>query len=230
MGPHRLRGDVVQGRHLLDGRRHRSGVDRTALERSGEDARPEGLGRKQQVSRTGTRVRNDPARVNGSAHRHSVLRLGVFDRVAADHRYAGRPRDRSTPLEDPRQDRRVEVVDREGADVERRDRHPAHRIDVAQRVGRRDPAEVVRIVDDGREEVDGLDQGQIVREPVDTRIVARADADENVRIRRWRQVAQDLRQVGGADFTCSTRAGRKLRQPDDRPMLRGIGGSHAGVI
>src|SRR5262249_9414353 len=52
----------------------------------------------------------------------------------------------------------VERVFRERRDRKRRQRHAAHSVDVAQRVGGGDLAVHVRVVDDRREEVDRLDQ------------------------------------------------------------------------
>jgi hypothetical protein len=39
-----------------------------------------------------------------------------------------------------------------------------------------------RIIDHRRKEVDGLDDGQIIGEPIDTGIVMRLGADEKVRV------------------------------------------------
>jgi hypothetical protein len=102
--------------------------------------------------------------------------------VAAEHRDAGRRGDRAAAGEDLLEDRGVQRVDRKGRDVERRDRFPAHRVDVAERVRGGDPAEVVRVVDDGREEVDRLDEREIVAQAVDAGIVARSHAYEDVRV------------------------------------------------
>src|SRR5258708_19663496 len=54
------------------------------------------------------------------------------------------------------------LVDRHTDDGEREDRLAAHRIDVRERVGRGDAAEVVGIVDDGREEIGGGDDRLLV--------------------------------------------------------------------
>jgi len=40
----------------------------------------------------------------------------------------------------------------------------------------------VRIVDDGRKEIDGLDDGQVVGETINARVVVRLGADEQVRV------------------------------------------------
>ena len=58
----------------------------------------------------------------------------------------------------------------------------AHRVDVRERVGGGDPAEVVRVVDDRREEVDRADDRQVVAEAVDAGVVGGVEADEHVGI------------------------------------------------
>ena len=73
---------------------------------------------------------------------------------------------------------RAEPLEREADEVQRGDRPAAHRVDVGQRVGRGDPAEVVRVVDDRREEVDRLHEREVVAQPVDAGVVGRGRADE----------------------------------------------------
>ena len=152
--------------------------------------------------------------------RHREARVAV-DPVEANALRGGR----RPAGQDRAQDLGAEPLDRERHDVQTGQRPSPHRVDVAEGVGRGDPAEVVRVVDDGREKVDRLDQGQIVAEAVDPGVVAGGVADQNVGVRDGWQAAQDLRQVGGADFTRSTRAGRIGGQADAAP-----GGLHGRRI
>src|SRR5262249_4060967 len=69
----------------------------------------------------------------------------------------------------------------------------AHRVHVAQGVGGGNLAVNEGVVDDGGKKVDGLHNGQVVREAVHARIVVRLDADEQVRVGGLGQMAQDLR-------------------------------------
>ena len=78
----------------------------------------------------------------------------------------------------------AELVERERDQVERADRRRAHRVDVGQGVGGRDPAEVERVIDDRGEEVDGLDERQVVAEREHAGVVGAAEADQHVRGRR----------------------------------------------
>ena len=75
-------------------------------------------------------------------------------------------------------------VERERHQVQRGDRARAHRVDVGERVRRGDPAEVVRVVDDRREEVDGRHDRQVVGHPVDRGVVGRLRRPPAARDRR----------------------------------------------
>ena len=74
----------------------------------------------------------------------------------------------------------------------------AHRVDVGQRVRRGDPAEVVRVVDDRGEEVDGLHDREVVAHPDDGGVVGRRDADEHARVGRRGQLAPRARASAAA--------------------------------
>jgi hypothetical protein len=63
---------------------------------------------------------------------------------------------------------------------ERGERASAHGVDVAERVGGGDLAEGVRIVDDGRKEVDGLHECLVGRELIHSGVVGSVKADQNV--------------------------------------------------
>jgi len=72
----------------------------------------------------------------------------------------------------------------------------------------------MRVVDDGREEVGGLDEREVSPDPVNARVVRGVGADQEVGIRRLRELAQDLRQELLAQLGGSTGAGGQGRQLD----------------
>ena len=72
---------------------------------------------------------------------------------------------------------------REAADVQTGQRTTSHRIDIAEGVRRGDPAEGARVVHDGGDEIEGLDQRQIVGQTEDPGIVGGIESDEDVRAR-----------------------------------------------
>jgi hypothetical protein len=69
-----------------------------------------------------------------------------------------------------------------------------------------DAAEVVGIVDDRGEEVDGLHQRQPVAEQVDAGVVGGRGADEQVRVVLLGQLAHDRQQVAGAELAAAAGA------------------------
>jgi hypothetical protein len=105
-----------------------------------------------------------------------------------------------------------QLGDRERHQVQREERPRAHRPDVGEGVRGGDAAEPVRVVDDRREEVDGLDDRLLVGEREDGRVVARLVADEDARIVGAWEVAQDLREIRRADLARSTGAVAEARE------------------
>src|SRR5687768_14551779 len=80
-----------------------------------------------------------------------------------------------------------EITNRKCDDVHRCQWLPSHRIHVRQRIRCSDLSEVVWIVDYGREEVDRLDERNLVRQQVHSRIVERFPSYQKTRIaRRWK--------------------------------------------
>ena len=61
-------------------------------------------------------------------------------------------------------------------------RPAAHRVNIAERVGGRNLAEDVGIVNNGREEVDRLHQRQLGRELIHSGVVGCVEADQNIGI------------------------------------------------
>ena len=85
-------------------------------------------------------------------------------------------------------------------DRKRRDGPPAHRVDVAQRIGGGDLSEDVGVVDRRREDVDGLHQGRPLVQQVDPGVVAGRHADQDPRVGRRGQPGEDPLQGGLIDF------------------------------
>ena len=74
------------------------------------------------------------------------------------------------------------LSERHAEDRERHDRLRAHRVDVGDRVGRGDAAEVARIVDHRHEEVGGGDDAEVLVDLPDRRVVAGLGADEELAV------------------------------------------------
>ena len=152
--------------------------------------------------------------MDDAGHGEAVLGLVVVDRMAAHHRDARGRGDVGTPAQDLAQDRFPELFEREGHEVQRGDGPPTHRVDVGERVGGRDPPEVVGVVHDRREEVGRVDERQLVGEPVDAGVVGRLRAHEDVRVDRGRQPGQQRLELGRADLAPAAGA---VREGASRP-------------
>ena len=71
-----------------------------------------------------------------------------------------------------------------------------------------------RIVHDGREEIHRGDQRPVLGQPEHRRVVPGGGVDEDPRILDLRQMAQDLRQIGGAELAGSAGAVGECGEPD----------------
>ena len=112
------------------------------------------------------------------------------------------------------------------------DRASTHGVDVREGVRRGNPSEEPRIVDDGREEVDRLDDGVASGDPVDRGVVRFGVADEQVRIGPRRQLRQDLGKVELRDLARAAGARRERRERAQRrrSFLRRARGRHDAII
>ena len=108
-----------------------------------------------------------------------------------------------------------QLVDRHADDGQREDRPAAHGVNVGERVGRGDAAEVARIVDDGHEEIGGGDDGLRVVQAIDGRVVGCLDPHQEIgRQRLQRRFGDNARQHGRRDLAASTAAVAELGQFD----------------
>ena len=147
---------------------------------SRHESRPQRLRQDQEVAHPCAGVGQELGRVDQSRDAQAELDLGVAHCVAAEGDRAGQGDPLGGPAEDLGQDLQRELVVGEGRDIQRRDRAAVHGVDVRQGVRRRDPAERVRVVDQRREEIERLDQGEIGREAIHPRVVHGLGADQDV--------------------------------------------------
>ena len=104
----------------------------------------------------------------------------------------------------------VEPVFGKAGDRQRRQWPPAHRVDVAQRVRRRDLPVDVGVVDDRREEVHRLHQRRPRLPRVHTGIVSGPEVHQDARVGLRRNVAQHVSELAGGEFARSTSAAHQL--------------------
>ena len=85
-------------------------------------------------------------------------------------------------------------------------------------------AERVRVVDDRREEIDGLNERQVVGHDEDARVVERLAPDEQAWIIAMRERGQGARKVTRTHLGGSTRAAGERGEPEE--LLARVGGRH----
>ena len=103
-------------------------------------------------------------------------------------------------FDDPVQDGLIQFLAWKSEQVQARERAPAHRVDIAERVGRRDLAKRERVIDRWRDDVSGDDDGQIFGDPVHTRIIAGVEPDQQVRIVHLWQFREQFSQSDRTDL------------------------------
>ena len=209
---HRGGGRRVQRRRLVGRGAHLVLADDAVLEGAGQHADAQPLRQHERVARLRPAVVDDVGRTREAGHGEPVLRLLVLDRVAAGHLGA-----RLLHLvEAAAQDLGEHVVAelrRPGHEVHRRQRPGAHGVHVRQRVGRGDRAEQVRVVDDGREEVDRLHQAEVVGHLRDGGVVPRLEETRELAFGGG-ELIEDGLQVARTHLGRSTALRRVLRQSD----------------
>ncbi len=215
-------GSAVELAHDRDGfLEHRRGGE-VALRRGRRQARAERLAQHERVSGPPAGVGQHPLGIDDAADGEPVLGLGVVDRVAAANDGTGRGNGLEAAGEDLAEQLGRQLVQGEGDEVDRDERRAAHRVDVGERVGGGDPAEVTRVVDDRGEEVGGVDERLVLVDPEDGRVVGGVGADEQVGMPGQRQigehrgepVAGDLARAPGAvGERGKARVGERLHRP-----------------
>ena len=220
-GDRRRRGARVQRHHHLDRPRQKRVPGAAPLARRRDRPHAERLREHQRVAGAAARVRDHPRRIDDTRHREAVLRLRVVDRVPAHHRRAGRLDDLQPSPEHLLEHAVTQPLERKRDDVHRCQGRPAHRIDVRERVGGRDPPEVVRVVHDRCEEVDRLDEREVFAHLEHRGVIPAGRADEHARILGRREVAHDRQQQRRGQLAAAPGAVGQRRKRD-----RGARGLH----
>ena len=170
---------AVQRPHQRDGSGSLGCPENARLDSGQHEPRAERFRQEERVARSGAALSPHALRADCADDGQPVLRFRVANRVTAREQAAGLAH-RSVGRGENGGHRVVGELLGERGDGEGEDRLAAHREDVVQRVDRRDRPEVVGIVDERREEVDREDERPPLVEPVDRRVVARREPDEQV--------------------------------------------------
>ncbi len=156
-----------------------------------------------------------------------VFDFVVLDRVATHHYHTGLPGHfRPTP-EDLSQYRVRDLVLGETGYVERRRGAGAHGVEVAERVRRRDPPEIERVIDDRREKIHRQDERTVIRDAIYPGVVRCCVSHQEVRIHLFGKSLQHLAQTLRAELRRSTGARGVIRQADVLPSRQATTSSPA---
>jgi hypothetical protein len=138
--------------------------------------------------------------MNKAGDGEAVLEFRILHRVPPHKNHAGLPHLVQTPFDDASQNGNVHVFCRKGHKIHSRLRSSPHGINIAQSIRRGDLAEGKGVIHDGGEEIYGLDEGEVIRHPVNPRVIGPVKADEKVGIRRQLQTAKRFVQVPWPQF------------------------------
>lgn len=151
--------------------------------------------------------------MNHAGNGHPEFDFFIDDAVTADHDRAAFFHLFSAALENLAQNFDVHLAFREANDVHARFGLAAHGVDVTQGVSRGNLAKDIGVIDDRRKKIHRVDDREIGPESIDPGIVGRVGADKQIGIPELGELVQDLREVGGAELSGSTRGFDLLRQP-----------------
>ena len=94
-------------------------------------------------------------------------------------------------------------------------RSAAHGVDVGQRIGGCDAAEIERVIDDGHEKVRGRDNGLPIVDLEDRGIVGGLRSHQEMFELARRHLGQDLREHRGRELASASTAMREIRQASE---------------
>ena len=148
-----------------------------------------------------------------SLHSETEDGLGVADGVSACDGASG-PGDHVGSGSKDRSNRSVREMLGERRDVDGEHDAAAHRKDVAAGVCRSDRPEVVRVIDQRREEIGGADEGDIIREPVHGRVVERGESDQQTVVESGGQLLHEVSKKRSTPLCGTPSATRPLGELD----------------
>jgi hypothetical protein len=143
-------------------------------------------------------------RVHDARDGHAKLRLRIDDAVATNDDGSSFAYAFGPSPDDVTQNAQVQFAFGKGHDVQRGPGFRSHGVDIAEGVCRRDLTEGIWVVDDGREEIDSVDNGQVPSNAEDSGVVICFRADDHIRVLEAWQAAQDFFEITGAELGGTT--------------------------
>ena len=176
---HGLRGFFIQGLHVRRSNRYHFLRRPAGLDGRRDDADPERLRKHQPVPCFRSAFERQLPGMNDAGHRHAVFGLAIVYGMAANDAHPGLHRFIGPAPQDLGKNVHGAVLGK-GREVQRRYRRCSHRVNIAQGICRRDCPEVIRVIDNGREKIDGLHNGHVIRDLIDPRVILRTDKNARV--------------------------------------------------
>ena len=204
---------LVERRHLAVELLQQRLLHQIGFCRRRDDADAERLCQDQRVARLRVRVGQHLFRMDEARHGQAVDRLRAVDRMPAGDDGPGLIRLVIAAAQDLAHGVAVHLVG-QTHHVQRQLRLAAHRIDITQRVRRRNLPVEERVIDDRRKEVCCLYDGDVVRDLVDARVVALVVADEKPRVAVRAEALEHPAQRPSAHLRAAAGAGSQLRELD----------------
>ena len=177
-----------------------------------DDARSEWLGEHEVIAGMRSVVGDSAMRMQRSRHREAVKRLGVLHGVTTGKGGSGFGHFVRTAAEDGIHIVERDLVGRHCDDVHRGDRLAPHRVNIRERIGSRDLAEEVGVVDNRGKKIERLHERDFLVDFINRGIIRARGTNEEIRIGKGLEATQDLREFGLAELRGSSAAGGEFRQ------------------
>lgn len=168
----------VEGGHEVGRDGGQRVVGEAAFDGGGDDAGADRFGEIEEVAGSGAGVGGDVVGMDEAGDGESVEWFGIFDGVSAGEDAASLGDLVGAPAEDGINGFEGEDIGGDADDIHRGDGASTHGIDVGEGIGGGDLAVEVGIVNDGGEEIEGLDEGAFVIDSIDGGVVGGGGADE----------------------------------------------------
>ena len=205
----------VESCHFLGGFGGEGFRGETFLDRGGNDPGANGFGEEKVISGLCSGIGNDVVRIDETGDRESVKRFGILHGVSTGEGAARFGDFVGSAFKDLIDGVEREEIGGHGDDVHRGDGLATHGIDVGEGIRGCDLSEEIGVVDDGSEEIEGLDKCQVRRNSVNGGVIGAGRSDEEIGILNVGNATQDLREFGLAELGGSSSAGGHFRQAFD---------------
>ncbi len=187
---HDFSGDLVERRHVPDDHVRGRLIQQSGFKGSIQNAGAQWFGEYQPVAGPRPALGQHLTGVNDAGDRQAEFNLRILDTMAADQSAASLVELIKSASQHQPQHLYIDVFSGKTNETHSGHRASAHGVDVRQGISRRHLPEGEGIVDDRRDNVDGLHQGNFRREQVNPGVIGLFQTDQNLRVSLNRQAAE----------------------------------------